>query len=166
MFGRGPCFGAPAPPTRPRLHFSFLHLAPAQTPLPSFSTACSLFVFAERSTSPSISSTYPLLCKKWGMAPSAFAPVDAHLTTANLLSSLESALTDELRVLAEIGRKHLLASPAESAVTDQHSVTPLESALARKAGDGASIIGRSELQCRLRRGTLWAARVIKGGGGR
>ena len=52
------------------------------------------------------------------------------------LSPAESALTDDLRVLPEIGRNNSAASPLESALTAITSVSALESALTRKRGVG------------------------------
>ena len=52
------------------------------------------------------------------------------------LSPAESALTDELRVLTEVGRTSLSATPLESVLTARRFVTPLESALTKKRGEG------------------------------
>ena len=64
-----------------------------------------------------------------------------HRHFVSSLSPLQSALTDELRVLSEVGRKAALASRLESALTDTPPVTPLESALTKKRGEGAGALG-------------------------
>ena len=63
--------------------------------------------------------------------------VTRHSLTLSLegpLSPLESALTDELRVLAEISRNHSHVNPLESALTDTSFVSPLQSALTKNRG--------------------------------
>ncbi len=47
------------------------------------------------------------------------------------LTPLESALTAQFRVLAEISRNELLVTPLESALPEVASATPLESALTK-----------------------------------
>jgi len=57
-------------------------------------------------------------------------------STFTPITPLESALTDDLRVLAEISRNRPRATPLESALTRFSFITSLESALTKKPGEG------------------------------
>ena len=61
------------------------------------------------------------------------------LVTSRFSSPLESALTDEHPVLAEIGRSRPSASPLESTLARSTPVTSLESALTNKGEGGGPV---------------------------
>ena len=60
-------------------------------------------------------------------------------TESAAVSSLESALTDELRLSSGFRRTDPPATPLESALTETLSASPLESALAKKQGWGGRL---------------------------
>ena len=112
----------------------------------------------EKTSSPFLSTTPALLqftrrhCggqNTWGIPQSA-SPL-FNLPACAAVSPLESALTDELRVgfqglylqtltqqTTGFGRTTPPATPLDSALTDTLSVTPLESALTKKPGEGGA----------------------------
>ena len=73
--------------------------------------------------------------KQPGVTKSVFLNSSAlHSSTFSALTPLDSALTDEHRVLPCFGRNHPPASPLESTLTGNRAVTPLDSALTKKGG--------------------------------
>ena len=115
MFGRGPSFGAPAPPTRPLPPPQLSSAQTRETRDPFFSTSCALFasLFCTRATPISFpfNRFRTLYAKLPGVTQSVLTFQPSNVSTFNL-------------------------SPLESALTDRRSVTPLESALTKKQAGG------------------------------
>src|SRR5437660_4314145 len=76
--------------------------------------------------------------EKGGCLPAAAGHQEPLVTRHAPLSPLESALTDELRVLPGLTRSSGSVTPLESTPTDPPPVSLLESALTEKWGVGAS----------------------------
>ena len=142
MFGRGPSFGAPAPPSPSLPASQLLFLQTREAPFPFFSTACPLFSSLLHPRAMPIPFPFSRLCtlcaKHPGVTMSSSVAVDCQLSAVNFLSSLESALTDKHRVLPCFGRTGSFVSPAFPALTDTSPLSPLESALTKIVGEGGT----------------------------